>query len=159
MKAAAIDTAAASFRIYRNPAQIALEWVLPGANLDNKDTGTDSKRHSRRETTIMPFIADLKRIRNEMRAQTTQPSEPWRLRLERARGKIGDDGVERVSTQSLFDLLEVPQRGRNAGAARRLAKIMRELGWAPIKARGITPGGFTDQVRGYARTKSNAVMR
>jgi hypothetical protein len=26
-----------------------------------------------------------------------------------SRGKLGDDGVERVSTQSPFDLLEVPQ--------------------------------------------------
>jgi hypothetical protein len=107
----------------------------------------------------MSFIADLKKARDEMRTQSAQQTNPWRLRLERARGKIGDDGVERVSTQFLFDLLEVPQRGRNAGAARRLAKIMRELGWAPTKARGMTPGGFTDQVRGYARTKAGVVMR
>ena len=53
----------------------------------------------------------------------------------------------------------MPQRSRNAGAARRLAKIMRELGWSPIKARGLTPGGFIDQVRGYARTKTGAVMQ
>ena len=104
----------------------------------------------------MSFIADLKRMRDEMHAQQ---SDPWRLRLEGARGKIWDDGIEQVSTQSLFDLLEVTQRSRTAAAARRLAKIMRELGWAPIKARGLTPGGFTDQVRGYARTKTGAVMR
>jgi hypothetical protein len=106
----------------------------------------------------MSFIADLKRIREEMRAQTTQPSDPWKLRLEGVRGKTWDDGVQRISTQALWDFLEVPQRSRNAGAARRLAKIMRELGWHPIKARGLTPGGFTDQVRGYARTKTGAVM-
>jgi hypothetical protein len=104
----------------------------------------------------MSFISSLKMARDEMRAQQ---SDPWRLRLERARGKTWDDGVERISTQSLFDLLEVPPRSRNAGAARRLAKIMRELGWSPIKARGLTPGGFTDQVRGYARSKTDAVMR
>ena len=69
------------------------------------------------------------------------------------------DGIERISTQSLFDFLEVPQRNRNAAAARRLAKIMRELGWSPIKARGLTPGGFTDQVRGYGRTKAGVIMR
>ena len=34
---------------------------------------------------------------------------------------------------------------------RRLARLMHELGWSPIKARGLTPGGFRDQVRGYAR--------
>jgi hypothetical protein len=107
----------------------------------------------------MSFVADLKRIREEMRAQSAQPSDPWRIRLEGVRVKTWDDGVQRISTQSLFNLLEVPQRNRNAGAARRLAKIMRGLGWHPIKARGLTPGGFTDQVRGYARPKTGAVMR
>jgi hypothetical protein len=107
----------------------------------------------------MSFVADLIRIRDEMRARSAHPSDPWRLRLERARGKTWDDGVQRISTQALFDLLELPQRNRNAGAARRLAKIMRELGWSPIKARGLTPGGFTDQVRGYARIKTGVIMQ
>jgi hypothetical protein len=71
---------------------------------------------------------------------------------------MGDDGVERVSTQTLFDTLDVPQRSRGAGAWRRLATLMRDLGWSPIKARGITPGGFKDQVRGYARNKDWSVM-
>jgi len=53
--------------------------------------------------------------------------------------------------QTLFDILEVPQRGRTAAAGRRVAAIMRELGWSAVKARGLTPGGFKDQVRGYAR--------
>jgi hypothetical protein len=108
----------------------------------------------------MCFVDFLKKTRDEMRAQSNQPSDPWRLRLEGVRGKTWDDAAERISTQSLWDFLEVPQRSRNAGAARRLAKIMRELGWTPIKARGLTPGGgFADQVRGYARTKTRAVMR
>src|SRR5262245_29809344 len=45
------------------------------------------------------------------------------------RGKIDYDGLERVTTQSLFDVLEVPQRSRTAGACRRLAAVMTELGW------------------------------
>ena len=77
--------------------------------------------------------------------------DPWRLRLERVRGESGYDGVERISTQELFDLLEVPQRASSAGACRRLAMIMRELGWTPMKARGLGQSGFKDQVRGYAR--------
>jgi hypothetical protein len=86
------------------------------------------------------------------------PADPWRLRLERARGKVGDDDVERVSTQALFDLLELPQRGRTAGACRRLAKLMCGLGWSPIKARGLTQSGFRDQVRGYARDKRDSPL-
>jgi hypothetical protein len=52
---------------------------------------------------------------------------PWKLRLERVRGKIDDDGLERLTTQQLFDVLEVPQRRRTAGACRRLAAVMTEL--------------------------------
>lgn len=88
----------------------------------------------------------------QTRAQALAHSaDPWRLRLEGLRGKRWDDGIERISTQSVFDILEVPHQSRTAGACRRLSKLMRELGWSPIKARGLTPGGFRDQVRGYAR--------
>src|SRR6516225_5241661 len=53
--------------------------------------------------------------------QDAAPVDPWRLPLERLHGKIGDDGVERIATQVIFDVLEVPQRARGAGACRRLA--------------------------------------
>jgi hypothetical protein len=45
--------------------------------------------------------------------------------------------VERISTQALFDHLDVPQKARTAGVCRRLATLMRELGWTPMKARGL----------------------
>ena len=77
--------------------------------------------------------------------------DPWRLTLERVRGKIGDDGIERVTTQLLFDILDVPQRSRGAGACRRLAKLMAEVGWMAVRVRGLTRGGYLEQVRGYAR--------
>jgi hypothetical protein len=92
----------------------------------------------------------LKQGREAVRARN---ADTWRLRLEGVGGKVGNDGIERVSTQSLFDFLDVGQRGRTAGACRRLAKLMRELGWHPIKARGLTPTGVRDQIRGYARDK------
>ena len=66
-------------------------------------------------------------------------------------GKIGDDGIERITTQLLLDILEVPQRNRGAGACRRLAKLMAELGWMAVRVRGLTQGGYLEQVRGYAR--------
>jgi hypothetical protein len=40
-------------------------------------------------------------------------AEPWRLPLERLRGTIGDGGIERITTQAIFDILEI----RNAAAA------------------------------------------
>ena len=103
----------------------------------------------------MSFIASLKLAQEQARRPA---QDPWHLRLEGLRGKNWDDGIERVSTQTMFDILEVPQRNRGAGACRRLATLMRELGWSPIKARGLTPGGFRDQVRGYARDKSGSVL-
>jgi hypothetical protein len=78
-------------------------------------------------------------------------AEPWRLPLERVRGKICDDGIERITTQLLFDILEVPQRSRGSGACRRLAKLMAELGWTAVRVRGLTRGGYLEQVRGYCR--------
>jgi hypothetical protein len=77
--------------------------------------------------------------------------DPWLLRLERVRGRLGDDGIERITTQMLFDQLEVLQRSRGAGACRRLAKLMSELGWMPVRVRGLTRGAYLEQVRGYAR--------
>lgn len=96
----------------------------------------------------IPWVEVLKKTKAEA---LTQAEHPWRLRLERVHGKIGYDGVERISTQDVFDHLEVPQKQRAAGACRRLAKLMRELGWTPVKARGLGQSGFRDQVRGYAR--------
>jgi hypothetical protein len=96
------------------------------------------------------FIERLRQVRTETLARN---ADTWRLRLERVRGKVGDDGIERVTTQALFDVLEIHQRARTAGACRRLAAIMRDLGWHPIKARGLTQTGVRDQIRGWARDR------
>ena|ERR1700722_11766153 len=85
-------------------------------------------------------------------AEAVQPVDPWRLRLERVRGTTGFDGLERVSTQTLMDTLEVPQRSRTAGVYRHLAKLMAELGWTAVRVRDLTRGGYKEQVRGYVRT-------
>ena len=74
-----------------------------------------------------------------------------RLRLERVRGTTGFDGLERISTQTLMDILEVPQRKRTAGTYRRVASLMTELGWTAVRVRDFTRGGYKEQVRGYVR--------
>lgn len=95
----------------------------------------------------------------QSRAQAlARNADPWLVRLEGIRGKVGDEGIERVATQVVFDMLELPQRSRTAGAGRRLAKLMRELGWMPIKARGLTESGFREQIRGYARDKKGSPL-
>jgi hypothetical protein len=96
----------------------------------------------------MSFMTRLHETQAELEART---ADPWRLPLERLRGKVGDDGIERITTQILFDILEIPQRSRGAGACRRLAKLMTELGWTAVRVRGLTRGGYLEQVRGYCR--------
>jgi hypothetical protein len=98
----------------------------------------------------------LSRLREEQKKIATRNGDPWRLRLERVRGQIGDDGIERITTQVLFDILEVSQRSRRAGACRRLAKLMAELGWTAVRVRGLTRGGYLEQVRGYCRDARNS---
>ncbi len=90
-------------------------------------------------------------LREAEAQQVARNADPWRLPLERVRGQIGDDGVERITTQLLFDVLGVPQNSRGAGACRRLAKLMAELGWMAVRVRGLTRGGYLEQVRGYCR--------
>lgn len=96
----------------------------------------------------MAWLTRLHELQAEI---ANRKADPWRMRLERIRGQIGDDGIERISTQAVFDHLDVSQRGRGAGASRRLAKLMREMGWTPVRVRDLTMGGYKEQVRGYAR--------
>jgi hypothetical protein len=87
----------------------------------------------------------------EASAELEVPADPWLAPLHRVRGKVEFDGVERVSSQTLLDMLEVPQRNRTAGTYRRLARLMAELGWTAVRVRDLTRGGYKEQVRGYVR--------
>jgi hypothetical protein len=61
------------------------------------------------------------RLREEAaKAAAAESADPWRLTLERVRGRVDFfDGLERVSSQTLLDLLEVPRRKRTVGTFRR----------------------------------------
>jgi hypothetical protein len=96
----------------------------------------------------MAFLTKLRAAEAEIASQET---DPWRLRLERLRGRIGFDGLERISTQALLDVLQVPQRERTAGTYRHLAMLMGELAWTAVRVRDLTRGGYKEQVRGYVR--------
>lgn len=100
----------------------------------------------------MSFLERMKAAQAEL----AKPADPWRLRLERVRGTTGFDRLERVSTQTLMDILEVPQRKRTAGTYRQLAKVMTELGWTAVRVRDLTRGGYKEQVRGYVRSAHTA---
>lgn len=96
----------------------------------------------------MSWLGKLEKAKVEMAARN---GDPWRLPLERVRGKMDYDGLERVSSQNLLDILEVPQSSRRAGTYRHLSKLMVELGWTPVRVRARTRGDFLEQVRGYCR--------
>jgi hypothetical protein len=96
-------------------------------------------------------VSFLKKLRDAEAEAVPQDTDPWRLRLERLRGKVDFDGMERVPTQHLLDVLELPQRERTAGAYRHLAKLMTDLGWTAVRLRDLTRGGYKEQVRGYCR--------
>jgi hypothetical protein len=100
------------------------------------------------------FVEKLKAANAEAVAEAT--TDPWLAPLQRVRGRFEFDGNERVSSQTLLDLLEVPQRHRRAGTYRRLAKLMADLGWSAVRVRDLTRGGYKEQVRGYCRA-SNGV--
>jgi hypothetical protein len=85
---------------------------------------------------------------DKLRAATPEPAappqDPWHRRLSKAL-----EGVEAMSTVALLDLLDARP---TSGKARRLAAIMRELKFIPIKSRRLVPGGFRDTVtRGWTR--------
>src|SRR3954451_18353056 len=84
-------------------------------------------------------------------ADPVATADPWLAPLQRLRGKVEYDGLERVSTQTILDVLEVPQRRRTSGTFRHLSKLMTELGWNAVRVRDMTRRGYTEQVRGYVR--------
>jgi len=101
---------------------------------------------------MLSALGKLRKLEAELAARD---ADPWRLPLERLRGKVGDDGIERITTQTVFDVLEIPQRNRGAAPCRRLAKLMTQLGWTAVRVRGLTRGSYREQVRGYCRDTRN----
>jgi hypothetical protein len=105
----------------------------------------------------MRALSFRERMREEAaKSAVANTEDPWRLTLERVRGKVDFyDRLERISSQTLLDLLEVPQRNRTAGTFRRLGKVMAELGWTAVRVRDLTRGGYLEQIRGYCRDARN----
>src|ERR1035437_730404 len=90
---------------------------------------------------FMSWLQQLDQAHSEL---AERRADPWRKKVE---GAVR--AVEAISSAALLDLLRVPA---TTGTARRLAKIMRSMGFIPIKSRRLMPGGFRDTVtRGWAR--------
>jgi hypothetical protein len=94
------------------------------------------------------FIENLREAVHSVKQAGTE--DPWVPMLRKIKGKVGQDGVERIATADVFDILEVAMGARSAQTVR-LSRVMRQLGWQNIRARGLNPGSYRDRVRGYAR--------
>ena len=70
-------------------------------------------------------------------------------KLAELTGELHDDGYERVPTYVAFEHLGVRGSERRSGAARRLARAMRQLGWKTARFQ-LTPGSY-QRVRGFHR--------
>ena len=101
----------------------------------------------------MRALSFRERMREEAaRLAAVENTDPWRLTLERVRGKVDFfDNLERIPSQTLLDLLEVPQRNRTAGTYRRLAKVMVQIGWSAVRVRDFNARGYKETIRGYCR--------
>lgn len=95
-----------------------------------------------------PFSQVLREGAEAARRATAE--DPWEATLRKLKGRVGPDGIERISTNDVFDVLEIPMRRRPTLTVR-LSRLMRRLGWTNIRARGLNPGSYRDRVRGFAR--------
>jgi hypothetical protein len=94
------------------------------------------------------FLGKLRAAREAL--DNSPPEDPWVPVLRNLKGRVGADGIERISTYDVFDTLEVPVR-RRASLTVRLSRAMRTAGWRNIRAHGLTSHSYRDRVRGYAR--------
>jgi hypothetical protein len=93
----------------------------------------------------------IQKLRDAVQSSRRANAEdPWTPTLRKIKGKVGKDGIERISIADVFDMLEVPMGARPAQTVR-LSRVMRKLSWSNIRARGLNPGSYRDRVRGYAR--------
>jgi hypothetical protein len=87
----------------------------------------------------------LSKLHEAGRELDARREDPWRKKVEAAvRGK------DAVSSAALLDAIREPA---TTGTARRLAAIMRDLHFIPIKSRRLMPGGRAGNTvtRGWAR--------
>ena len=74
----------------------------------------------------------------------TPPPDPWLGPISAA--------LKRVRAMSTVALLDIVHAAHTTKNSRRLATIMRELGFVPIQSRRLMPGGYRNTVtRGWAR--------
>jgi hypothetical protein len=104
------------------------------------------------------FMARLRRAEADARAEEIEAAanksvDAWFYPLSRLRGRVdpyGEPGVERITSAAILDILEVPMRERRRPVYQRVSRILRQLGWVPIRVRDFR-SIRGENVRGYLR--------
>ena len=87
--------------------------------------------------------------RHQAAAPPPRTPDPWEARLADVRGEVYD-AAERLPTHVAFDHLGLRRCAQTSGSARRLARVMRHLGWETARFRQA-PGSH-QRVRGFTRS-------
>lgn len=106
----------------------------------------------------MSFVESLKKSRDEIQAQQ---ADPWHLRLDGIKGKVGDDGVERISTQKHADAFRhfgSPATAPDCGCLPEASKTDAGTRVVTHKGAGSDAWRLKDQVRGYAKDKDSLML-
>jgi hypothetical protein len=86
----------------------------------------------------------VERMQEAIKQLEAPRQDPWLKPIS-----SGVKGVQAMSTVALLDIVHAAHTTKNS---RRLAAIMRELGFVPIQSRRLMPGGYRDTVtRGWSR--------
>lgn len=80
-----------------------------------------------------------------------EPFDPLTESLRSLEGSVGSDRIERISSEAIFEALEVPPFKRTPEVAKRIKLSMSKLGWTAVRARLVTSRGRAARIRGYAR--------
>lgn len=86
----------------------------------------------------------------EKRLEAQKAIDPWLPLLKEVRGSVDEFGVERITSQLLFELLDVPLHAK-LSEAKRLKRLMVILGWQPVRVFGLNIRGNKEQLRGFAK--------
>lgn len=93
----------------------------------------------------MAWVEELRAAAASAHA-ANNPSDSWNEKLRAVRGDIDRSGLERVTTERLFDVLDLPRHHRTPEAGKRLRRVMVSLGWTAVRLTAPTARGRAARV-------------
>ena len=106
--------------------------------------------HEAREQITALRAAEEAAAAAERAREAEKAIDPWLPLLKEVRGSVDEYGVERITTQLLLELLDVPLHAK-LSESKRLKRLMVILGWQPVRVFGLNIRGNKEQLRGFAK--------